>query len=781
MAGVGGIEGLVTGLDTVDLIDKMLEIERRPIYNLQDRIARNSKVMNAWETLEANLIALKIDAGNLYRRSRFLSVSALSSNEDILTASAGNLAVPGRYSLTVSQLAQSHQIASGTFSDKDETAVGTGTLTITTGTDAPVEIAVNSSNNTLEKVAKAINDSAAGVHATVINVGGDVPSYKLIVSGNETGSSQMMVIDENLSGGTGLQLGEIQDVTDISWSGTSSVGSSGNYTGNSDATFTFTVAAGGGGTVGSDVITLEYTDGGEISGNVTIPASYAAGDEIEIYGGMKLSLDAGTVVEGDSFSVSAVSSTIQAAVNASFMMGSGAGGANPVTIESSTNVITDLVEGVTLDLHSADPGSPLTIDIGVDSDKMVESVESFFNRYNDIISFFNNHFKYDPDLGEGGELFGDQYAIRLSMAVRSQITDMVKGLGQDLNNLAELGIRSSQTGNMMIDSATLRAAIENDPESVVRLFSTTGESSDADIEFLLASSNTIPSYLHDEEGYDIRITVAASRGTLTGTSMTGLSGSTPLVIDSTNNRLKIAVNGNESEEIVISEGSYTSGDALATVIQTAINADDSLGSTGVEVEYVDDGGGSGHFRILSTDYGSNSTVKLLEVSSSSIYSSIGVNQDELRRGTDVAGTINGEEALGSGKYLTGATGNEYTEGLQLLVSITPEQLAIQGEDQGKITVAKGVGARITEYINEITDLEDGALTVKKKTLEDMEKSMNDQIDILEASISKKEQKLFNDFVNLETKIGELQAEESFLTSMITQLQQQTNYKVKKNS
>ncbi len=778
MAGVGGIQGLITGIDSLDLINKMLEIERRPIYNIESRIEKNQKIRSAYDAMEAIILALKIDARNLHRRDRLLSLNAVSTDEDVLTATARSGAVRGKYSLTVTQLAQSHQVATAEFADREETTIGTGTITITKGAESPVEITIDSSNNTLQQVAQAINSSGAGVEATVVNVGGDQPAYKIILSGEGTGASQRIVIDEDLAGGTGLMLGEVGSASAWEGSSSASVDAAGNYTGNSDTTLTFTVASGGGGAVGTDTLVLNYSDGGNLSGTLTIPSSYAAGTEISVHGGLKISLGAGTLVEGDSFEVAVESSTIQAPVNAIFSLGSAAGGGTPVELQSSTNTISDLIDNVTIELHTADPTSPVYIDISVDGDSMYEDIEGFINRFNDVIKKFDGHFQYDEEYGEGGELFGDSYAMRLSMAIRREVTDMVHGLNQTLNNLGLLGVTTSPDGTLAVNGSVLRASIEEDPDAVVRLFATTGTTTDPDIQFLLASSKTLPSYRLDESGYDVNITVAASRAKWEGSTLGEPTTGAPLVIDSTNNRFRIELNGRESVELSLAEGAYTSGSALAEAITEAINSDGTLGSNKISVTYVDDGGGTGHLEFTSTLYGSNSTIKFLEVSFNSVYSDIGVTTGVEKRGTNVAGTINGEEATGTGQYLTGAMDNEYTEGLQLLVTITTEQLLSQGGAQGKVSVTKGIGARITEYINDITDANSGALTAKKNTFDDIEAGMKEQIEIIQASIDKKEEQLIKQFINLENAIAEFKAQESYLTSMISQLQILSNYKLK---
>jgi len=521
MAGIGGVDGLVTGLDTTEIIEKILEFDRQPIYELQARIEQLTKIRGAYETLEANLLTLKVDAQRLYRLDRFLSLSAESSDESILTATATSSARAGRYTVTVQQLAQNHQIASAVFSDADSTVIGNGTLTIRVGDASPYTINVDASNNTLDSLARAINDADIGVQAVVVNVGGSEPSYRLLISGNETGSDERIIIDEDLTGGPGLGFGTVSDPVYGTWNGTSQVTSSGTYTGDSDATFTFTVQSGG--TLGTDAIVISYTDGGDISGTITIPSGTEAGTEFDVYGGLKIALSSGTLNTGDTFSIDVTTSTIQAPTDAIVSMGSSQNGSNPISIYSSSNTISNLIPGVTLDLYSADSGSAVTINIDVDSSDMVQKIQDFVDHYNEIVSFFNNNFSYDKETGEGGPLFGDNYAMRISMSLRDQVMGMVKGLDQTLDSLSELGIKTLEDGTLSLSTSDVEEQIKKDPYAVADLFTTSGTTTDSDIQFLFASSATKPSYLLSENGYEVRITVAASKAILDANSITAPS------------------------------------------------------------------------------------------------------------------------------------------------------------------------------------------------------------------------------------------------------------------
>src|SRR5690606_34413704 len=103
----------------------------------------------------------------------------------------------GSYSLDVKELAQAQSLASGTFVDRDTTAVGSGTLTFNVG-GVETEITVDGSNNTLDGLAKAINDSNVGVAAGVVDSGS---GFRLVLSADESGLDNAMQISVSDSDG----------------------------------------------------------------------------------------------------------------------------------------------------------------------------------------------------------------------------------------------------------------------------------------------------------------------------------------------------------------------------------------------------------------------------------------------------------------------------------------------------------------------------------------------------------------------------------------------------
>ena len=124
--------------------------------------------------------------------------SASSSNSDIGVSVDSTKASRGTYSVEVTSLASAQALASqAVFADRDSTSVGQGTLQLSVG-DKITDVTIDSSNDSLQGLANAINESDAGVSAGVIDTGN---GYQLVLSADETGTANSVSI--SVSGDTG--------------------------------------------------------------------------------------------------------------------------------------------------------------------------------------------------------------------------------------------------------------------------------------------------------------------------------------------------------------------------------------------------------------------------------------------------------------------------------------------------------------------------------------------------------------------------------------------------
>lgn len=132
MAGISTSVGLISGINTADLIDKLMQVESRPVTALQHRVTELNTEKAAWMSVSASLLGLKTSVSNLKITDTFTAASAASSNKDVLAATASANANLGTFQFTVRRLVQSHQMITSGYSNSTSTPVGAGTITLET-------------------------------------------------------------------------------------------------------------------------------------------------------------------------------------------------------------------------------------------------------------------------------------------------------------------------------------------------------------------------------------------------------------------------------------------------------------------------------------------------------------------------------------------------------------------------------------------------------------------------------------------------------------------------
>lgn len=125
--------GIVSGINTADIIDQLMKLEERPKTLIQTRIDNNTKQKLAYTDLQTRLTSIKITGTSLKKPSFFQASTATSSDENVLTATASNGAAVGSFQFRVARLVTAQQNVSKGFADFDSAKVGAGRLTIEMG------------------------------------------------------------------------------------------------------------------------------------------------------------------------------------------------------------------------------------------------------------------------------------------------------------------------------------------------------------------------------------------------------------------------------------------------------------------------------------------------------------------------------------------------------------------------------------------------------------------------------------------------------------------------
>jgi flagellar hook-associated protein 2 len=96
-------------------------------------------------------------------------------------------------------------------------------------------------------------------------------------------------------------------------------------------------------------------------------------------------------------------------------------------------------------------------------------IESFVEAYNELQGLMAQQTSYNSDTGASGALQGDA----LTRSIQGQLRSLMSNgnLDAGISSLAELGITTSRTGQLEIDSSTLNDVLSNNFDQVAEFFS----------------------------------------------------------------------------------------------------------------------------------------------------------------------------------------------------------------------------------------------------------------------------------------------------------------------
>jgi len=182
------LDGLATGMDTTAVIDQLVALEKRPIYNYQQEISEMEQTKGAWRDVNSRLDKLEDRTTDLKLSSTFNSRSASSSDKDVVTATASNDADEANYSVTVKSTAKAQRLAGTRFDDASAPIAGITAESSITINDTDITI---SDTDSLRDISNKINDADAGVKASIVD-------NHLVLETNETGVEN--ALDTNKAG-----------------------------------------------------------------------------------------------------------------------------------------------------------------------------------------------------------------------------------------------------------------------------------------------------------------------------------------------------------------------------------------------------------------------------------------------------------------------------------------------------------------------------------------------------------------------------------------------------
>ncbi|HXE31843.1 MAG TPA: flagellar filament capping protein FliD, partial [Terriglobales bacterium] len=139
-----------------------------------------------------------------------------------------------------------------------------------------------------------------------------------------------------------------------------------------------------------------------------------------------------------------------------------------VSLASTSNAATGILQGVTIDLQGAS-GSPVTISVSPDTTQATGAIQSFVSAYNAVIQSLNTQFAYDPNTQSTGPLGSDGTIMQLQQQLLGDAAFAISGNAGD-TNLASIGVNMNEDGTLTVDSSALNASMASNYNAVLNLF-----------------------------------------------------------------------------------------------------------------------------------------------------------------------------------------------------------------------------------------------------------------------------------------------------------------------
>lgn len=365
--------GVGSGLDVEGIVSKLMELEQKPLTRLGTKETSYQAKITAYGAVKSNLASLQTAATALATATTFTGKSATVSDTTVLSAAASSDAAAGSYNISVTQLAKYHTMRSNTNYAASSETFNTGTLSISIGGAAAIDVTIDGTNNSLSGIRQAINDADVGVTATIIN----------------DGTTNRLVLTSDTSGSAGA-------------------------------------------------ISVAVTDDG--SGGTHALTQLA---------------DAGLF-------------QVQSADDAQFTI-------NGLSVSRSSNTVTDVVEGLTLNLSKgslANPGTA-TITIAKNTAATTSAIESFVKAYNSAVDYLKSSSAYNSTTRTGGPLNAEGTVRSIRSELSTLVGTAVSGIAGGVDTLSSIGITMQVSGSLSIDSTKLQAALADPTNDLTALFGQT--------------------------------------------------------------------------------------------------------------------------------------------------------------------------------------------------------------------------------------------------------------------------------------------------------------------
>ncbi|MEA1673835.1 flagellar filament capping protein FliD [Nitrospirillum sp. BR 11163] len=249
-----------------------------------------------------------------------------------------------------------------------------------------------------------------------------------------------------------------------------------------------------------------------------------------------------------------------------------------IDIERTSNVISDVLSGVTLDLYSSDydsstgTGSTITMELTANLSAIKSGISTFVTAYNAVRNFISTQqaTATDGSPASSAVLFADSQVRSISTALQNALN-----LTDGTYSISSLGLSFNSDNTLAIDSTTLDSALSDNLDDLETLLGFNYSTSSTELSMLRSPDST------DSLNFDLDITMnddgsIASAGVGGDTSLFTISGTRIIGKDGTAYAgMTLVYLGSQSQTVSVS----TSSGLADLIYNTSDNAGDTDSGT----------------------------------------------------------------------------------------------------------------------------------------------------------------------------------------------------------
>ena len=538
------LPGLLTGIDTNNLIAQLMASERRTLNVYEERKSTWNEKKEALSTLESKLSNLRSSVRALSNANELRAFSSTSSDTDKVTAEASYNTFEGNHTVVVNQLASAERWVHIAGIEYTEDYVGTGTFIYSY--DHQETTLTTTATTTLEELVGLINNDAnnPGVTASLLYYN---KNYHMVLNGNDAGTDY--AISVNASSTEAWQADSTLTVGSDNATLSTKITELDQFTGSLGTGDKITITGKDHSGVDITPVELAVTSNTKITHLISeindaydgiARADFVNGKIVlidDLYGasGLEIGLSF-TQGTGSSAELTLPTMTIETEGGSTTANLTGFAEADFTETQSaqdsqirvdgypsgewisrSSNTIDDVISGVTLHLHDTTDAAGEKITLTRDIQSAKDKLTAMVNAYNLAAVYIQEKTSYNNTLKTSGILMGNYVVSTIRSRIRTPLISQTSGFIEDIDNFlmpGQIGLELDRDGVLNLNTNVFDEALAEDYMGVLALIGAdkTGSSNSNTIQFYSASSKYTTA-----GNYDVEVVV--SGGAITSARM----------------------------------------------------------------------------------------------------------------------------------------------------------------------------------------------------------------------------------------------------------------------